>query len=430
MLLEVSTGEAIDKFSILEIKKDRITHPDKQLAIQKELLALDSIIKIKERYSFEYAFLKKINEEIWDLTETLNPTDPNFADISERIFDLNRKRFRVKRLINTAENSTLKEQKSFGDNHCLIELDVDPYTCIPQLYSIVFDYDTFSFDRPCKLRPFLNFLDSTPEVYTRIPISSLKLQTDLANPIKYGCGGRLGDTIHQLSVVNEMYLKTGRKGIIYLSDTLGDPFDRGVESTFNDIRELIELQPYIESLHIHNGQSIDINLSKWRGSQFSYTQSWKQTFQETFNLPWNDHPWISTIPNLQYKDTTFLSVGTNRYNHLLSYHEMYKKIDNLVFLATSQEIYDIFVCKTGLRIPYLICPTFSDLASVIMGCKGIIGSLSMPLALADSMWKPRIAILNGIDYDNKVAMLTDNRFILYTEDLNPTMIYTKVELTI
>ena len=67
---------------------------------------------------------------------------------------------------------------------------------------------------------------------------------------------------------------------------------------------------------------------------------------------------------------------------------------------------------------HLICPTFSDLASVIMGCKGIIGSLSMPLALADSMWKPRIAILNGIDYDNKVAMLTDNRFILYTEDLD------------
>jgi hypothetical protein len=429
MLLEVSTGEAIDKLSILEIKQRRIAHPEKQLAIQQELLALDSIVKIKERYSFEYAFLTKINEEIWDLTEILNPTDPKFADISERIFDLNRKRFRVKRLINTAENSTLKEQKSFGDKHCLIELDVDPYTCVPQLYSIIFDYDTFSFDRPCRLRPFLNFLDSTPEIHTKIPLSSLTIRSEI-KPICYGCGGRLGDTIHQLSIVNETYLKTGRKGIVYLSDILGDPFDRGVESTFNDIHDIIEAQPYIESLHIHNGESIDINLSQWRGPQFSYTQSWKQTFQETFNVPWNDHPWISTIPNLQYKDTTFLSVGTNRYNHLLSYHEMYKKIDNLVFLATSQEIYDIFVCKTGLRIPYLICPTFSDLASVIMGCKGIIGSLSMPLALADSMWKPRIAILNGIDYDNKVAMLTDNRFILYTEDLNLNMIYSKVELTI
>jgi hypothetical protein len=416
MLLEVSTGEAIDKLSILEIKKDRITHPEKQLAIQQELLTLDSIVKIKERYSFEYAFLTKINEEIWDLTETLNPTDPKFADISERIFELNRKRFRVKRLINTAENSTLKEQKSFGDKHCLIELDLDPYMHIPELYSVVFDYDTFSFDRPCKLRPFLNFLDSTPKVYTKIPISSLTTRSEIKS-ICYGSGGRLGDTLHQLSIVNETYLKTGRKGIVYLSDTLGDPFDRGVESTFNDIHDIIKDQPYIQSLHIHNGESIDINLSQWRGPQFSYTQSWKQTFQETFNIPWNDHPWISTIPNLQYKDTTFLSVGNNRYNHVLSYHEMYKKIDNLVFLATNQEMYDTFVSKTGLRIPYLICPTFSDLASVIMGCKGIIGSLSMPLALADSMWKPRLGIMFGTDLDNCVAMLTDKRHIMYTEHL-------------
>ena len=244
------------------------------------------------------------------------------------------------------------------------------------------------------------------------------LEVSTNEPIRYGCGGRLGDTIHQLSIVNEKYLKTGRKGVVYLSDTLGDPFDRGVESTFNDIREVIELQPYIESLHIHNGESIDINLSKWRGSQFSYDQSWKQTFQETFNVPWNDNPWISTIPNLQYKDTTFLSVGTNRYNHVLRYHEMYKKIDNLVFLATSQDIYDTFVSKTGVRMPYLICSSFSDLASVIMGCKGIIGSLSMPLALADAMWKPRLAITYGVNYDNLVATLTDSRFILYTEDLN------------
>jgi hypothetical protein len=174
MLLEVSTGEAVDKFSILEIKQRRISHPDKQIAIQKELSALSSILEIKKRYSFEYAFLTKINEEIWDLTETLNPEDPKFADISERIFELNRKRFRVKRLINTAENSNLKEQKSFGDKHCLIELDLDPYSCISEISSILFDYDTFSFDRPCKLRPFLNFLDSTPEIYTRVLISSLK----------------------------------------------------------------------------------------------------------------------------------------------------------------------------------------------------------------------------------------------------------------
>jgi hypothetical protein len=418
MLLEVSTGEAIDKLSILEIKQRRIANPEKQLAIQQELSALDSIVATKERYSFEYAFLTEINEEIWDLTETLNPADPAFAIVSERIFDLNRKRFRVKRLINTAENSNLKEQKSFGDKHCLIELDLDPYSHIPELYSIVFDYDTFSFDRPCRLRPFLNFLDSTPEVHTKIPLSSITSRTVFVNPIRYGCGGRLGDTIHQLSVVNEIYLKTGRKGIVYLSDTLGDRFDRGVEHTFNDIRSVIESQPYIQSLHVHNDEPFNVNLSSWRGYHFSYVKSWKQTFEETFNVSWNTTPWISIVPNLQYKDITFLCLGPRRYNHVLRYREMYEKIENLVFLATSQDVYDEFTSKTNFQMPYLICRTFIDLASVIFACKGIIGSLSMPLALADSMWKPRLAITYGVNDDNSVATLTDSRFILYTEDLD------------
>ena len=69
-------------------------------------------------------------------------------------------------------------------------------------------------------------------------------------------------------------------------------------------------------------------------------------------------------------------------------------------------------------MPYLVCPTFTDLASVLSGCKGLIGSLSMPLALADAMWKPRLAILYGVDYVNTIAMLTDKRFLLYTEDMD------------
>ena len=237
-------------------------------------------------------------------------------------------------------------------------------------------------------------------------------------PLRYACGGRLGDTIYQLSIVNEFYLKTGRKGIVYLSNTIGDPFDRGLEATFNDIREIIEAQPYIQSLSIYTGEPYDINLSSWRTNNFSYNRSWKQTLEQTFDIPWSKSPWISTTPNLQYKDTTFLCVGINRYNHFLRYREMYEKIENLVFLGTTQEMYDTFVSKTGLEMPYLICRTFTDLASVISGCKGFIGSLSMPLCLVDSMWKPRLAILYGVEYDNIPVSLTDNRVILYTEDLD------------
>jgi len=71
-----------------------------------------------------------------------------------------------------------------------------------------------------------------------------------------------------------------------------------------------------------------------------------------------------------------------------------------------------------VEMPYLVCPTFSDLAGVLMACKGLIGNLSMPLALADAMWKPRLAIMYSFDYDCRVAMLTDSRHIIHTEDLD------------
>jgi hypothetical protein len=35
-------------------------------------------------------------------------------------------------------------------------------------------------------------------------------------PIKYTSGGRLGDFMNQLSVINENYIKSGRKGMLYI----------------------------------------------------------------------------------------------------------------------------------------------------------------------------------------------------------------------
>ena len=173
MLLDVSSGEAFDKLSILEIKHRRITSLVKRSAVLQEIQALAPVVALKERYPFEYAFITKVNEEIWDLTETLDPSKPDFVTVSERIFDLNRKRFRAKRMINNAENSGLKEQKSLGELHCLLQLDVDPEVHRSRFYSIAFEYDTFSFDRPCQLWPFGNFVETTPESHVVVKLSSI-----------------------------------------------------------------------------------------------------------------------------------------------------------------------------------------------------------------------------------------------------------------
>ena len=84
--------------------------------------------------------------------------------------------------------------------------------------------------------------------------------------IKYISGGLLGDFIHQLSIVNELYIKTNRKGIIYIAN-IGDNFRNGLEKTYSDLYDIVMLQEYIEGFKIYNGESYDYNLSEWRTYQ-------------------------------------------------------------------------------------------------------------------------------------------------------------------
>jgi hypothetical protein len=63
--------------------------------------------------------------------------------------------------------------------------------------------------------------------------------------IVYVSGGKLGDLIHQLSIISEMYLTTERKGVLYLRP---DHFNSNYLITYNDTYNLITQQPYIENM--------------------------------------------------------------------------------------------------------------------------------------------------------------------------------------
>ena len=88
-----------------------------------------------------------------------------------------------------------------------------------------------------------------------------------------------------------------------------------------------------------------------------------------------------------------------------------------MFLAVTKEAYDDFTNRTGITtLEVVICPDAVSLARTIWGCKRFIGSLSMPLALADAMGKDRIAILpDAIDAD--IASRSDSRCISVTSDI-------------
>ena len=115
--LEISLGEAIDKLTIVDIKKDKIKDIRRK-DVENEFDYLFSELKIYvNNYNYYYKILKKTNLEIWELQDILrleNSDKSNFYNICDEILNLNDSRYLVKKKINELNKSNLKEQKGYN----------------------------------------------------------------------------------------------------------------------------------------------------------------------------------------------------------------------------------------------------------------------------------------------------------------------------
>jgi hypothetical protein len=150
MKLKVSIGEAIDKFTILEIKKEKILDLSKKKEIEKELNELDECSDYKNKYCFFFKLLLYINEQIWDKTnliKSMNFSNDNYAQISFEIFELNQKRFRIKSWFNNLTISDIKEQKSYDVTYCEIIMNEKELIFIKnaEINYLLLNYDVVSF---------------------------------------------------------------------------------------------------------------------------------------------------------------------------------------------------------------------------------------------------------------------------------------------
>ena len=123
ILAEISAGELIDKITILEIKKEKITNEEKIENINKELFSLqeslkkyipntDKILTLKND-------LKKINLKLWEIEDGKRAAEKNkkfdekFIELARNVYKFNDERAKIKLLINNALGSNIKEVKSY-----------------------------------------------------------------------------------------------------------------------------------------------------------------------------------------------------------------------------------------------------------------------------------------------------------------------------
>ena len=123
ILAEISAGELIDKITILEIKKIKISNKEKLNDIEKELSSLNGTMRksISDQNLIKDLVrkLKEINLKLWDIedgkraAEKENSFNEKFIELARNVYKFNDERAKIKLAINNTLGSNIKEVKSY-----------------------------------------------------------------------------------------------------------------------------------------------------------------------------------------------------------------------------------------------------------------------------------------------------------------------------
>ena len=119
--IEISPGELIDKISILEIKEERISEPDKLRNVRHQLRMLqearernlDSSVALTELE----ARLKAVNDILWEVEDALRACEavqdfgPGFVDLARSVYKTNDQRAALKKQIDTLFGAAITDEK-------------------------------------------------------------------------------------------------------------------------------------------------------------------------------------------------------------------------------------------------------------------------------------------------------------------------------
>lgn len=124
VLINTSIGELVDKVTILQIKKIKISEPTKLKIVNNELLLLEKILSdlvIENEDEFQVLFekLKNINLDLWEIEDKIRIFEgkkdfgQEFINLARSVYLTNDLRFQVKNNINLLLSSDIREVKSY-----------------------------------------------------------------------------------------------------------------------------------------------------------------------------------------------------------------------------------------------------------------------------------------------------------------------------
>lgn len=122
LLIEVSPGEVIDKLTILAIKEQRLTQPEKLGHVRREAAvlrqAVDPLLASQPALRLLMDALAGLNGRLWDIEDELRLMEQRgdfgaaFVELARQVYLTNDRRAGAKAEINALLGSDIAEQKS------------------------------------------------------------------------------------------------------------------------------------------------------------------------------------------------------------------------------------------------------------------------------------------------------------------------------
>jgi len=119
----ISTGELLDKITILRIKAARMSDPSKVANVKHELALLEKTWSESGAAAVnlgnEEANLTHVNEKLWVIEDEIRDEErakrftERFIELARAVYFTNDERAAIKKRINTLSGSTIVEEKSY-----------------------------------------------------------------------------------------------------------------------------------------------------------------------------------------------------------------------------------------------------------------------------------------------------------------------------
>jgi hypothetical protein len=408
-----SISQTLNKFSKLAL----ISNLDSN---QKEIL--ETKYKI---FNYYYKQLLWINKEINNNKNILNDdlSDTDYGKICKEIRQHKNIRNRIINIIDSITENKIYEQNK---THVKIKINnKDTFYCkLSEINYLCLNYDTVSFDTDFnstiqQIYSTSNILyDNLSENYEIIELENYTIDESLKDifsfePLVYIAGGLFGDFIHQLSIINENFLKTGRKGDLYIYDKVGH-FTFGTKYTYDSTYNVIKNQKYINKYEILENLdtiSYDVNLSIWHKSPLNCRTNFYNIFKDTYNVEWGKNQWLN-VPKIDgWEDIVVFSCVeyADKYPEL-NYIELFKNIGKkIVYVSINESEYIDFTLRSGVQIPYYKAKDFTEIATIMNSCDSYIGNPSGTLSIAFALHKNCHIIVNK--YALHLILISDHQNI-------------------